>query len=258
MAKSSQQIDRLPIKLTIEQDDLEDGDIIPSEIIKTEQTKSKRKPSLKDKYQLASAICTSAESIGHYVDVNPGKEKPTESAPSQSGSTRKLQELAKELTKRDDLMEKSVIKPGFEKLESVPSYTEGRRRLKLQRRIEASKTKGDQWFGLPATEMTEEKLRDLEVIQMRSILNPKQFYKKNDLKVVPKYFQVGRVVDQAADFYNSRVPRKDRKKTLVDELMADANFQKYNKRKYADIIQVKNQSTQGAHKQAKRLRKRKK
>ena len=38
--------------------------------------------------------------------------------------------------------------------------------------------------------MTEEKLRDLEVIRMRSIINPKQFYKKNDLKVVPKYFQV--------------------------------------------------------------------
>ena len=33
-------------------------------------------------------------------------------------------------------MKKSVLKPGFEKLEAVPRYDEGRRRLKLQRRKE--------------------------------------------------------------------------------------------------------------------------
>lgn len=69
-------------------------------------------------------------------------------------------------------------------------YDEKLKKLKKQRRKEAAKTKGAKWYGLPATEMTEEKLRDLDIIQMRSILNPKQFYKKNDLKVIPKYFQV--------------------------------------------------------------------
>lgn len=43
---------------------------------------------------------------------------------------------------------------------------------------------------MPATEITEEVKRDLEVLQMRSVLDPKTFYKKNDLKVLPKYFQV--------------------------------------------------------------------
>lgn len=38
--------------------------------------------------------------------------------------------------------------------------------------------------------MTEEIKNDLEVLQMRSVLDPKHFYKKNDLKVLPKYFQV--------------------------------------------------------------------
>jgi Fcf2 pre-rRNA processing len=37
---------------------------------------------------------------------------------------------------------------------------------------------------------------------------------------------MGTVVDSAADFYSGRVPKRERKKTLVDELMADANFQK--------------------------------
>lgn len=43
------------------------------------------------------------------------------------------------------------------------------------------------------------------------------------------------------DFYHDRVPKKERKRTLVEELMADADFQKYNKKKYAEIIQSKPQ-----------------
>jgi len=43
---------------------------------------------------------------------------------------------------------------------------------------------------MPATELTDELKNDLEVLQMRSVLDPKHFYKKNDLKVLPKYFQV--------------------------------------------------------------------
>lgn len=44
---------------------------------------------------------------------------------------------------------------------------------------------------MPATEMTDEVKNDLEILQMRSVLDPKHFYKKNDLKTLPKYFQVG-------------------------------------------------------------------
>lgn len=36
--------------------------------------------------------------------------------------------------------------------------------------------------------------------------------------------QVGTVVDNPVDFYHSRVPKKDRKRTMVEELLADAEF----------------------------------
>lgn len=39
-------------------------------------------------------------------------------------------------------------------------------------------------------EMTDEVKRDLEVLQMRNVLDPKRFYKHNDRKTLPKYFQV--------------------------------------------------------------------
>lgn len=118
----------------------------------------------------------------------------------------------------------------------------GKKATKKANKLEREKTKGAAWFGMGAPEMTEETKRDLEVLQMRNVADPKRFYKKNDLKVLPKYFQVGQVIDSPADYYSDRVPSKLRKKTLVDELMADAEFKKFNKRKYAEIIEKKEQT----------------
>ena len=129
---------------------------------------------------------------------------------------------------------------GAKTLEIEPKL--GKKATKKAKKLEREKTKGAAWFGMGAPEMTEETKRDLEVLQMRNVADPKRFYKKNDLKVLPKYFQVGQVIDSPADYYSDRVPNKLRKKTLVDELMADAEFKKFNKRKYAEIIEKKEQT----------------
>lgn len=109
---------------------------------------------------------------------------------------------------------------------------------------------------MPATELTEEVQRDLEVIQMRSVLDPKHFYKKNDLKALPKYFQVGKVLPSPLDHYNERGQRTSKKKTIVDELMADAQFQKFNKRKYTETVEEKKRG--GYHKAHSKMKKLKK
>ncbi|ENN81348.1 hypothetical protein YQE_02248, partial [Dendroctonus ponderosae] len=86
-------------------------------------------------------------------------------------------------------LSKAVVTPDFEQLASVPPYEVSKRKLLRERKKEKDKTKGTGWFGMPATEMTDEVKNDLEIVQMRSVLDPKHFYKKNDLKVLPKYFQ---------------------------------------------------------------------
>lgn len=43
------------------------------------------------------------------------------------------------------------------------------------------------------------------------------------------------MVDTAAEFYSNRVPRKERKRTLVDELMTDANFQRLD---FANLVSL--------------------
>jgi len=39
-------------------------------------------------------------------------------------------------------------------------------------------------------EITPEIKRDLQIIKLRNVLDPKRFYKKDDSKELPKYFEV--------------------------------------------------------------------
>ncbi|KAL7078342.1 hypothetical protein ACQ4LE_001946 [Meloidogyne hapla] len=103
---------------------------------------------------------------------------------------------------------------------------------------------GESWFGLPASEMDEDKRRDLELIQMRNILDTKQHYKKTDRNVLPKYFQIGQIVESKADFYSGRLNKKQRKNTLAEELMNDHEIIAKNKKHYSKIIQ-KRETTKG-------------
>lgn len=43
---------------------------------------------------------------------------------------------------------------------------------------------------MKAPEVTEEIKNDMQVMQMRSALDPKHFYKRNEMKTIPKYFEV--------------------------------------------------------------------
>ena len=43
---------------------------------------------------------------------------------------------------------------------------------------------------MPAPEMTDEVKNELELIKMRSALDPQHFYNRSEMKKLPKYFQV--------------------------------------------------------------------
>lgn len=205
-------------------------------------------PTPKRSVTLSSVLDPGIDLADTYVATRP-RDDP--SKPSQ-----KLKELAL-MTSGDELLKGTVLTPGFEKKDAVPPYTESLKRLKAQRRKERSLTKGPGWFGMPAPELTEDLKRDLQVLSMRRVLDPKRFYKKNDLKDLPKYFQVGTVMDSPTDFYHARVPKKDRKQTLVEELLADADFRSFNKKKYQEAMAKQQRVSKKAIKHMKRLKKRK-
>ncbi|CAG2107008.1 unnamed protein product, partial [Medioppia subpectinata] len=136
----------------------------------------------------------------------------------------------------DELSRKCVIKPGFEQNYTIKAFRMSKRQKKKINREEMSKTLGKKWFDMRVTDMTEEKRNDLLALNMRKGWDPKRFYKKNDRKELPKFFQMGTIIESKADYYHSRVPKKDRKRTLVEELLADADFKKFNKRKYSEAL----------------------
>ncbi|EDO34645.1 predicted protein, partial [Nematostella vectensis] len=114
---------------------------------------------------------------------------------------------------------------------------------------------GPKWFDLPATTVTPELKQELKVLKMRHILDPKRHYKKNDSKELPKYFQMGTVVEGAADFYSSRIPKRSRKNNIVQELLADAQFRRYNKKKFLEIQAAKESGRKGFYKKKTNRRK---
>uniref|UniRef100_L7M7B0 Putative deoxynucleotidyltransferase terminal-interacting protein 2 n=1 Tax=Rhipicephalus pulchellus TaxID=72859 RepID=L7M7B0_RHIPC len=236
-------------------DDSDDDDGEPSTLGFVIDSKPRMEPETEE------APRKTTERVKLASELNPGinlDDTYVASRDAASKSAQKVRELVLE-SSADSLLKGSVLTPGFEKKDCVPPYSESLRRIKLRRKEERSKTKGPGWFGLPAPEMTDELKHDLEVLRMRHVLDPKRFYKKNDLKDLPKYFQVGTVMDSPADFYHARVPKKDRKQTMVEELLADAEFRRFNKKKYSEAMARQQRGvSKKALKHMKRLKKRKK
>jgi hypothetical protein len=97
-------------------------------------------------------------------------------------------------------------------------------------------TAGSDWFDLPKTELTPELKRDLQLLRMRSILDPKRHYKKESGKAQPpKYSQVGTIIEGPTEFFSGRIIKRDRKKTFVEEALALEQSTKRFESRYNDV-----------------------
>lgn len=134
--------------------------------------------------------------------------------------------------KEQELQSKRVVKEGLEQEYTLDYYRLGQREAKKRRKHERNETTGSAWFDMKAPELTDEVKRDLEIIQMRRALFRKHQYKRKATEKAPDHFHMGKVVEGTGDFYSSRLPRKERAKTIVDELIKDAQFQRNAKQRY--------------------------
>lgn len=109
--------------------------------------------------------------------------------------------------------------------------------LKLNKlaRKQKDNTAGSKWFNLSAPTITPEIKKELQLLKLRGVVDPKRHYKADDSKGLPKYFQVGTVVGGPADFYSGRLTKKEQKSSLADELLSDSLLTAYRKRKYIEI-----------------------
>ncbi|RAL60193.1 hypothetical protein DID88_000815 [Monilinia fructigena] len=83
-------------------------------------------------------------------------------------------------------------------------------------------TAGAKWYNMPKTVVTPELKRDLQLIRLRNVLDPKRFYKKDSARAeVPEYSQVGTIVEGPTEYFSSRLTNKERKQTFVEQVLAD-------------------------------------
>lgn len=69
--------------------------------------------------------------------------------------------------------------------------------------------------------MTPELKRDLQLLRMRSVLDPKRHYKKDNSKGnAPEFSQIGTIIEGPTEFFSSRVAKKERKRTFLDEAIS--------------------------------------
>jgi Fcf2 pre-rRNA processing len=66
---------------------------------------------------------------------------------------------------------------------------------------------------------------------------------------------MGRMVESPTEFFSARIKKKDRKETIVQELLADQKSREYFKRKYNEIQE---KSVSGGKRWYKKMQERKK
>lgn len=113
-------------------------------------------------------------------------------------------------------------------------------------------TAGARWGHMKAPVLTTELKRELLMVKMRGALDPKRFYRSaDDGKALPKYFQMGTMVEGAEDGSN-RLTKRERKGSMLGEIMSDEAIRKRAKTQFLKSQQA---ASEGVRRRFKPVRK---
>ncbi|KAH8653380.1 Fcf2 pre-rRNA processing-domain-containing protein [Xylariales sp. PMI_506] len=117
----------------------------------------------------------------------------------------------------------------------------------FEERVKA--TAGPSWFNMPKTDLTPELKRDLQLLKMRNVLDSKRHYKKDTSRsAVPAFSQVGTIVEGPTEYFSARMTKKERKRTLLEEVMETEDTTRKFKSKYGEIQAAKTSGKKGHYK----------
>lgn len=127
--------------------------------------------------------------------------------------------------------------------------------IKKKQDEEKSATTGPDWYNLPRTKLTPELKRDLQILHLRDVLDPKRHYKKDKMRnKFPEYSQVGTIIEGPTEYLTGRLTKKQRKRTLVEEILNVENATGKFKKKYNEIQLSKTSGKKAHYKKVKRMR----
>jgi hypothetical protein len=129
----------------------------------------------------------------------------------------------------------------------------------VQVKVDAAKARkanaGSNWYNLPRTNLTPELKRDLQLLKMRSVLDPHRHYKKDNRKSdVPEFSQVGTIIEGPTEYFSGRLSNKERKRTFVEEVLTGEQASGKFKSKYNEIQTTKSSGRKDHYKKMKALR----
>ncbi|CZT05093.1 hypothetical protein WAI453_005420 [Rhynchosporium graminicola] len=130
--------------------------------------------------------------------------------------------------------------------------------ITIKKRAEEDKkaSAGADWFNMPRTNLTPELKRDLQLLRMRDVLDPKRHYKKDNKKQqIPEFSQVGTIIQGPTEYFSLRLMNKDRKRTLVEEVLAGEKSSGRFKSKYNEIQEAKTSGKKAHYKKLRDSRK---
>jgi len=114
---------------------------------------------------------------------------------------------------------------------------------------------GPNWYNLPRTTLTPELKRDLQLLRMRSVLDPKRHYKKEGSRAqVPEFSQVGTIIEGPTEFFSARLSNQERKRTFVEEVLAGESSTHRFRSKYNEIQAAKTSGKKSHYKKMKAQR----
>ncbi|GBE83210.1 rRNA-processing protein [Sparassis crispa] len=143
----------------------------------------------------------------------------------------------------------------------------GKPLTKKEKKALKDRTAGRSWYDLPAPAEADlpRLYREVEALRLRNQLDPKRFYRKDEgegrgIKGLPKYFAIGTIIPSSTPFGTAsadNLNRASRKRTLVDELVDDAEAKSYAKKKFKELQTVRGARGRGTLAQKKALRRQK-
>lgn len=107
--------------------------------------------------------------------------------------------------------------------------------MKRHRKEMEDRTLGNRWGDMKKQDANPELESDLTILQLRKFMNPKFFFKSSENKALPKYFQVGTIMDGGDDFVGGRLKKKERKNNLIDMFLTEDKDLQYSRKKFLEI-----------------------
>ena len=112
-------------------------------------------------------------------------------------------------------------------------------------------TAGPNFYDLPRTNITSDLKADMRLLQMRSMLDPRRHYKKRPEATIPKYSQMGTIIQGRTEYFSSRLPKGKHRRTFLEEVLTNETSTGHLRKRYNEIQASKTSGRKAFYKRLK-------